>query len=62
MDVREVQFQQQKNLAIHKLAFGGVVHRTQYFLGIGASTFSKYTHMVSEVLVDNFYDKYIKIP
>ena len=49
-------------VAIHRLAFGGVVRRTRSFLGIGASTPSKYTHMICEVLVDNFYDKYIKIP
>jgi hypothetical protein len=49
-------------VAIHRLAFGGVVRRTRNFLGIGPATTSTYTHLICEALVDNFYDKYIKIP
>ena len=48
-------------VAIHRLAFGGVVRRMESFLGIGASTSCKYTHIICEVLVHKYYDKYIKI-
>lgn len=48
-------------MAIHRLAFGGVVQRTRCFLDVGPAITSKYTHMICEALVDNFYDKYIKI-
>jgi hypothetical protein len=48
-------------VAIHRLAFGGVVQRTRDFLGVGPAITSKYTHMICEALGDNFYDKYIKI-
>ena len=49
-------------VAIHRLAFNKVVRRTWSFLRIGAFTSSKYIHMICEVLVDKFYDNYIKIP
>jgi hypothetical protein len=49
-------------VAIHRLAFGGVVRRTRSHLGIGASTSSKYTHKICEVLVYNFYDNISKFP
>jgi hypothetical protein len=48
-------------MVVYRLAFGGVVQRTRDFLGVGPTTTSKYTHMICEALVDNFYDKYIKI-
>jgi hypothetical protein len=48
-------------VAIHRLAFGGLVQRIGDFLGVRPATTLKYTHMICEALVDNFYDKYIKI-
>ena len=47
-------------VAIHRLAFGGVVQRTWDFLGVGLASISKYMHMICKALVDNFFDNYIK--
>ena len=49
-------------IVFNRLAFDRVVQKTKSYLGLGATTTSKYTHLVSEILVWHFYDKYIKIP
>jgi hypothetical protein len=41
-------------VAIHRLAFGGIVRRTRDVLGVGRATISKYMHVICEALVGNF--------
>jgi hypothetical protein len=58
-----MQFQLQKHLQwwFIDLLLVELFKEQETFLGVGPTTTSKYTHMICEALVDNFYDKYIKI-
>ena len=49
-------------VVLNRLAFGEAIQGTRSYLGLGLATTSKYTHLVYKILVQHFFDKYIKIP
>lgn len=49
-------------IVLHRLGYAGSVYIGGHYLGVSAATTSKFTHKVCQVLVQQFYNRYIQIP